>query len=167
VLAAAIRIDAVLKPDVRAVVAGDDLAATVAQEEGARQRVLFRVPIRVPLERDLVKAVGRVAAGTPATWTRRPLAHESNLPHFSKMVECCLLPLALTVVALIAVGGMKGRHVHPYHVAYANLETATNAKTPGGRDAKEWELARGRRASTCSTHACAFTLIRLRFSGSL
>jgi len=43
VLAAAVRIDAVLEPDIRAVVAADDLAAVVAQEESARQRVLLRV----------------------------------------------------------------------------------------------------------------------------
>jgi hypothetical protein len=39
----------------------------VAQEQGAWQRVLFRVPIRLPLQRDRLKPIGRIAAGA-AGW---------------------------------------------------------------------------------------------------
>jgi hypothetical protein len=63
VFAAAVGVEAGLKADVRAVVIGKNPAAAVAEELGARQGVLLRVPVRVPLQREMLEAVGRVAAG--------------------------------------------------------------------------------------------------------
>jgi hypothetical protein len=71
VLAAAIQVEAVLEAEVRAVVAGDAAAAAVAQEQGARQRVLLGVPIGLPLQGDALKAIGRVApdGASPRRWS--------------------------------------------------------------------------------------------------
>src|SRR5439155_1102919 len=62
-LAAAIRVDAGLETDVGAVVVGDEGGGVIFKELRARQRVLLRVPIRIPLHMDFFEAVGRVAAG--------------------------------------------------------------------------------------------------------
>ena len=64
VLAAAVGIEAGIKADVRAVVRGKNTAAAVTKELRARQGVLLRVPVLVPLQREMLEAVGRVAAGT-------------------------------------------------------------------------------------------------------
>ena len=71
VLAAAIRIDAELEADVRAVVAVENRAAMVAEELRRRQRVFLRIPIHVALEMNLLEAVGRIAgraAGGDGIW---------------------------------------------------------------------------------------------------
>ena len=63
---APIRVDAGAEGDVRAVVVGDDALGAVAQELGRRGRILLRVPVGVPLQRDALKSIGRVAGGPPA-----------------------------------------------------------------------------------------------------
>jgi hypothetical protein len=70
VLAAAIQVEAVLEAEVRAVVVGA-AAAAVAQEQGARQRVLLGVPIGLPFQGDALKAIGRVApdGASPRRWS--------------------------------------------------------------------------------------------------
>ena len=60
-LAASIRIDARLKTNVRAVVVSDDRAGAIFEKLRARQRVLFRVPIRIRFEVYLLETIGRVA----------------------------------------------------------------------------------------------------------
>ncbi len=69
VLAAAIRIDAGVETDVRAVVVGDQRAGAVLEELRARQRVFLRVPIGIRFEVDFLEAVGGIAARA-ATWIR-------------------------------------------------------------------------------------------------
>ena len=62
VLAAAIRIEARLKTDVRAVVAADDGLAVVLEKlrawSRATLRVLFGIPVRVRFEMDFLEPVG-------------------------------------------------------------------------------------------------------------
>ena len=67
VLAAAVRVEAGLKAHIRAVVVRNDAAAAVAEELRPRQRVLHRVPVRIPLQLERLEAVGWVAAGA-AGW---------------------------------------------------------------------------------------------------
>ena len=59
-LAAAIRIDARLKTDVRAVVAIDDARRPVVVELRPRQRIIVRIPFRIRFEMDLLKPVRRI-----------------------------------------------------------------------------------------------------------
>ena len=65
-LAAAIRIEAGLEGDVRAVIIADDGLGEIAQELGPGRGVVLRIPIQVPFEGDFLEAVGRVAGGAPA-----------------------------------------------------------------------------------------------------
>jgi hypothetical protein len=63
----AIRIEAGFEGNVGAFVAGDNGLGEIPQELGFWRRVIFRIPIHVPFQRDLLKAIGRVAGCAPAS----------------------------------------------------------------------------------------------------
>src|SRR5437660_10287948 len=60
VLAAAIRIDAGLETDVRALVVGYDCLAVVAKELRPKKRLLFRIPFGIGFEMDFLEAIRRI-----------------------------------------------------------------------------------------------------------
>jgi hypothetical protein len=65
-LAAAIRVDARAEGNVRAVVVSDDGRGSIAQEQRPHRRIVRRIPIGIALQRDFLKATGRIGDRTPA-----------------------------------------------------------------------------------------------------
>src|SRR5581483_11633629 len=60
-LAAAVRINAGLEPDVRAVVIVDDGAGIVPVELGARRRIVLWIPIHIALQFNLLETICGIA----------------------------------------------------------------------------------------------------------
>src|ERR1035441_8906554 len=83
---------------------GNVALGTVSQELGVWGWVLLRVPVGVPLQRDSLKPIGRVADGSAATRTRRPFAHKANFPHFGRRVEFCFQLLGGEGTGRVGVG---------------------------------------------------------------
>src|SRR5262245_30178697 len=60
VFASAVRVNAGFEPDIRAVVPRDNAAGAVLEEQGSRERLLFRVPVGIALQGKSLEPVGRV-----------------------------------------------------------------------------------------------------------
>src|SRR4051812_38590725 len=85
-LTAALRIDAGLEPDVRAVVLGDDGAGVVPQELRVRRGILLRVPIHVAFQLDFLKPVGGIPRRPAArNWLRITVHPVENTPSHVKV----------------------------------------------------------------------------------
>src|SRR5258708_31054494 len=92
-LAAAVGVDTRVEADVRTLIISDDGARAVFEELGARQGILFRVPIGIGFEMDFLEAVGRVA-GRPARgrrcwtgWHRGIVIHRPGLSSGEKVAQ--------------------------------------------------------------------------------
>lgn len=77
-LAATVRVDARIKRDIGAGVVGDNRLAIVSKKHGPWRHILPRIPILVSLEGNLLKAITRVADGTPAFELLRCGLHASS-----------------------------------------------------------------------------------------
>jgi hypothetical protein len=60
VLTPPIWVDTGLKTNIRAVVVRDDCPGMITKEMRRRRRIVFRVPVRIPLPGDALEAIGRV-----------------------------------------------------------------------------------------------------------
>src|SRR5450759_2822379 len=84
--ATAIRVDAELKWDVGAVVAGDERAGCVLQELGSHAAV-FNPGFGIGVDRETVEAAGRVEDGASTVSSRRKTCrHAASIPHVSLFV---------------------------------------------------------------------------------
>ena len=65
VLATPVNIQAGIERNIWAVVVTNDALRKIAQKLGSGRGVILRVPVGIPLQRDLLEPVGRIDCGAP------------------------------------------------------------------------------------------------------